>query len=628
MGGFVRCEFVADRVPAGRVDRAAGRRRARVRRRALSRRHRPDARARLRALIGATTVRRMGAELLFVTQVAPYRDGPAGVHGVLDQAAVGVAQIAELHGLHRDASTTCARSEPEVAGERACPRAVHDRRDAVERSSSAARSSTAFAPVGLAVVLDPLGDRLVLRLGRVRRARRRPVRRPPVDADVRRRRARPDASRLRASRRGVAAGTTRCTSSAICAPTRRCCSASATASSTSTAAGARPPAFGYPLAWCFAEGAGRVFSTSLGHFPAAWESPAYLRHLAGGLGWALGDVVTRARNFSELGVLAAAARHDRRVDPCPLDDPAEFERVAGAHATHACSTLLGPDPDPVPLDVEIDRVGRLRHVPPRPRRLRHRSDDVGARVPARAARARREPGPPCSRSTGTDRASRCVCGVVDGRRGRRLRAPARGAGLRRARARPPRLRRTRRLDARRQVPLRLEPRVRDDGRRRAARAQPLGPAAVRSTCSPRTRSSTPTASAVAGLSYGGTCTLFLAALDDRVRAAVVSGYLVVVARRAHRAVEHVRLAGAAGSARRARAPRRRRVGRAASAARRDRAPRIPSFPAAAARRTVASLAVLYEQAGVPHALVHDVFAGDHRWHGAEVEAFLERTIGK
>src|SRR4029077_13129369 len=32
-------------------------------------------------------------------QVAPYRDGPAGVHGVLDQAAVGVAQIGELHGL-------------------------------------------------------------------------------------------------------------------------------------------------------------------------------------------------------------------------------------------------------------------------------------------------------------------------------------------------------------------------------------------------------------------------------------------------------------------------------------------------------------------------------------------------
>ena len=41
----------------------------------------------------------MPDRLLFVSQVAPYRDGPAGVHGVLDQAAVGVAQVAELHGL-------------------------------------------------------------------------------------------------------------------------------------------------------------------------------------------------------------------------------------------------------------------------------------------------------------------------------------------------------------------------------------------------------------------------------------------------------------------------------------------------------------------------------------------------
>jgi type 1 glutamine amidotransferase len=55
-----------------------------------------------------------------------------------------------------------------------------------------------------------------------------------------------------------------------------------------SAPGARPPEFGYPLSWCFTEGVGRVFSTSLGHFPGAWESPAYLQHLRGGLAWALG----------------------------------------------------------------------------------------------------------------------------------------------------------------------------------------------------------------------------------------------------------------------------------------------------------------------------------------------------
>ena len=51
------------------------------------------------------------------------------------------------------------------------------------------------------------------------------------------------------------------------------------------AAGVPAPSFGYPLSWCFTEGDGRVFSTSFGHFPHAWETPDYLRHLAGGLEW-------------------------------------------------------------------------------------------------------------------------------------------------------------------------------------------------------------------------------------------------------------------------------------------------------------------------------------------------------
>jgi type 1 glutamine amidotransferase len=56
-----------------------------------------------------------------------------------------------------------------------------------------------------------------------------------------------------------------------------------------TVPGARRPTAGFPLAWCFTEGAGRVFYTSLGHFPLAWEAPPYLRHLQGGLAWLLGD---------------------------------------------------------------------------------------------------------------------------------------------------------------------------------------------------------------------------------------------------------------------------------------------------------------------------------------------------
>ena len=52
-----------------------------------------------------------------------------------------------------------------------------------------------------------------------------------------------------------------------------------------TAPGGRVPDCGFPLAWCHGEQLGRTFYSALGHFPGAWESPAYLRHLAGGLAW-------------------------------------------------------------------------------------------------------------------------------------------------------------------------------------------------------------------------------------------------------------------------------------------------------------------------------------------------------
>jgi uncharacterized protein len=51
---------------------------------------------------------------------------------------------------------------------------------------------------------------------------------------------------------------------------------------------ARRPDIGMPLAWTVAEGNARTFYTALGHFPGAWETPPYLKHLAGGLEWLLG----------------------------------------------------------------------------------------------------------------------------------------------------------------------------------------------------------------------------------------------------------------------------------------------------------------------------------------------------
>jgi uncharacterized protein len=224
--------------------------------------------------------------LLFVTQVSPYGDGPAGVHGVLDQAAVGVSQVAEMHGLRarrvddvRDVGVDAIRRARALAlftiGE--TPWSTDQRRAIVEQVRagqlaicaihSATDSCYGWPEYGAIVgarfdghpwtqtfvadVLDPSHPACV-HLGTEWRWH---------DEVYQFRDLRSDARVLLRVRDGEL---------------------------DLTASGARPPSFGYPLAWSFEEGRGRTFSTSLGHFPAAWESPAYLRHLAGGLGWALG----------------------------------------------------------------------------------------------------------------------------------------------------------------------------------------------------------------------------------------------------------------------------------------------------------------------------------------------------
>jgi type 1 glutamine amidotransferase len=229
----------------------------------------------------------MAGSLLFVTQVAPYRDGPAGVHGVLDQAAVGIAQIAELHGLKsqrvddvRDLAPDALRDaralalftigetpwsdeqRAEISG------GVRAGRLAVCAIHSATDSCYSWAEYGelvgarfdghpwtqtfVADVLDASHPSCAHLGGEWRWH----------DEVYQFRDLRPDAHVLLRVRDGEL---------------------------DLHAAGARPPSFGYPLAWCFGAGEGRVFSTSLGHFPGAWESPVYLRHLSGGFAWALGE---------------------------------------------------------------------------------------------------------------------------------------------------------------------------------------------------------------------------------------------------------------------------------------------------------------------------------------------------
>jgi uncharacterized protein len=225
--------------------------------------------------------------LLFVTQVAPYADGPAGVHGVLDQAAVGVAQIAELHGLE--------------------PHRVDDVRALEADALAEARvlalftiGETPWSDVQRAVVLERLrgGALAVLAIhsatdacygwdeyGAIVGARfdGHPWT-TTVDLEV----VEPEHP---ATQHLGAAWTWRDEVYQFrdLRPDARVLLRVPESQLDLAAPGARRPDFGFPLAWCFREGRGRVSSTSLGHFPGAWETPAYLQHLSGSLAWALGD---------------------------------------------------------------------------------------------------------------------------------------------------------------------------------------------------------------------------------------------------------------------------------------------------------------------------------------------------
>ncbi len=225
------------------------------------------------------------ASLVYVTQVAPYRHGPAGVHGVLDQSATAVAQLAESAGLRfrrvRDVRElepgwssdarvvalftigetpwTQAQRVQLLGGLRSGDTsilAIHSATDACYgwddyRLLVGARfDGHPWTQTCTVDVVDP-DHPAVAHLGPTWRWH---------DEVYQFRELRPDARVLLAARAGelpLGDGS---------APGQR-------------------PTFGYPLSWCFTEGDGRVFSTSLGHFPHAWETPDYLRHLAGGLDW-------------------------------------------------------------------------------------------------------------------------------------------------------------------------------------------------------------------------------------------------------------------------------------------------------------------------------------------------------
>ena len=232
---------------------------------------------------------RAGAErsLVAVTQVAPYVDGPAGVHGVLGQSVTAMAQLADAASLafrHVPDVRTLGPDELARAGvvalftigetpwdddQRAAllsgvrsgatgVLAVHSATDACYgwddyRELVGARfNGHPWTQDVVLEVCEPSHPALV-HLGPTWRWHDEVYQFRDLRADARVL-LRVDEAQLDLGRPGVAR-----------------------------------PEFGFPLAWCFTEGRGRVFSTSLGHFPAAWEDVTFLRHLAGGLAWLTGQ---------------------------------------------------------------------------------------------------------------------------------------------------------------------------------------------------------------------------------------------------------------------------------------------------------------------------------------------------
>ena len=225
------------------------------------------------------------SDLIYVTQVAPYRDGPAGVHGVLGQSVAALEQLAEGAGLGFRHVPDVRRFDAEdLAASRVValftigetPWDDHQRAALLEgvragRTHVLAIHAATDSCYGWDGYASLVGARFnghpwtqdmdlevcdpehpaVAHLGPTWSWHDEVYQFRDLRDDARVL-LRVDESQLDLTRGGVV----------------------------------RQP-FGFPLSWCFEEGRGRVFSTSLGHFPGAWESVTFLRHLAGGLSWLL-----------------------------------------------------------------------------------------------------------------------------------------------------------------------------------------------------------------------------------------------------------------------------------------------------------------------------------------------------
>jgi type 1 glutamine amidotransferase len=225
----------------------------------------------------------MAADMLIVTQVAPYVDSPAGVHGTLAQALVGLSQLADMAGLH--------------------PVAVSDVRDVTPEHVEAARvlalftiGETPWSPELKEAIFSSWRDGRLGLLG-VHSA---------TDASH----TWPEYGAMLGARFDGHPWTQQFAIDVVdedhpatahigqqwdwtdevylfkdLRPDARVLLRLADGQVDLSAPGGRVPDCGFPLAWCVEDGPARSFYTALGHFPLAWELPVFLRHLSGGLAW-------------------------------------------------------------------------------------------------------------------------------------------------------------------------------------------------------------------------------------------------------------------------------------------------------------------------------------------------------
>jgi type 1 glutamine amidotransferase len=225
----------------------------------------------------------MHDEMLIVIQVAPYANGPAGVHGVLSQAATALSELAGMAGL----SPTLVSDVSDVSPDRLAAARVLALFTIGETPWSAVQRATAHQAwqdgrlriLGVHSATDAnhewpeYGSMLGARFDGHPWTQEFAIN--VVDADhpatahLGRRWQWRDEVYLFADLRPDARVLLRLADDQV----------------DLSAPGGRVPECGFPLAWSVEDGAARTFYSALGHFPDAWETPAYLQHLAGGLAW-------------------------------------------------------------------------------------------------------------------------------------------------------------------------------------------------------------------------------------------------------------------------------------------------------------------------------------------------------